>query len=263
MVTRILSIVFFAIALYLGYYLFDSIKSKLDEQKRIDRVENGVIEKLKLIRDTEIAFQMINGKYTSNWDSLINFLNHGIIYITNRREEIIPKAYGDEQVIVHIDTVGTVPAKQYVFTALNLVAAPDSGTLVTVNVKPGDDITIGYLVYTLQTSEKLIKYKSVYNGKVTKVDFKPGAKVNKGTTLVEIINDKYPLNTDISRLSYIPGSDKQFAIYANKLNKNGVLVDVFEVRDIDPVNPARRANNNEKALRVGSRDEVSTSGNWE
>ncbi len=263
MVTRILSIVFFLIALSLGYYLFNSIKSDLDQQKKIDAVEASVIEKLKLIRDTELAFQKIYGRYTSNWDSLISFLDSGKIYITNRREEIIPKAYGDEQVIVHIDTVGTMPAKNYVFTATNLVTASDSGTLVSISIKPGDDISIGYQVYTMQTSEKLLKYKSQYNGKVTHVYYKPGDKVNKGATIAEMQDNKYPDITDIQNLPIIPGSGKKFSIYAGKIDKSGVKVDVFEVKDSDPINPARRANNNENALRVGSRDEVTTSGNWE
>ena len=263
MITRVLSIIFFVVALSLGYYLFHIVKSDLDEQQKIDRVEKQVIDKLKLIRDTEMAFQKIYGRYTANWDSLITFLNNGTIYITNRREEIIPKAYGDEDVIVHIDTVGTVPAKDYVFTATNLVTASDSGLLVTVNVKVGAPVSIGSQIYTMQTSEKLLKYKSQYNGTVTAVDHNPGDRVIKGTTIAEIKNNKYPNITDITNLSIIPGSGKQFTIYANKLLKSGVAVDVFEVRDSDPINPARRANHNENALRVGSKEEVTTSGNWE
>jgi biotin carboxyl carrier protein len=263
MATRVLSIVFFVVALFLGYYLFNSIKSRLDEEKRIERVEKNVIDKLKLIRDTEIAFQLLYGRYTSNWDSLVNFLQSGTIYITDRKEEIIPKEYGDEEVIVHVDTVGTVPAREYVFTSLNLVAAPDSGTVVSINVKEGDEVTIGHQMYSMQTTDKLLRYKSEYNGKITNVNCAPGMRVRKGNTLIEILNYKYPLTTDINRLPFIPGSGKKFSIYANKINKNGVWVDVFEVKDIDPVNPERRANNNEKALRVGSREEVSTSGNWE
>ena len=80
---------------------------------------------------------------------------------------------------------------------------------------------------------------------------------------MDMQNNKYPNITDISRLPIIPGSGKKFIIYANKILKSGVPVDVFEVKDSDPINPARRANHNENALRVGSRDEVTTSGNWE
>ena len=71
------------------------------------------------------------------------------------------------------------------------------------------------------------------------------------------------MNTDISRLAYIPGTDKKFDIFADKINRSGVWIDVFEVKDVNPVNPERRKNNNEKALRVGSRTDVTIAGNWE
>lgn len=70
-------------------------------------------------------------------------------------------------------------------------------------------------------------------------------------------------NFSSSRLPYKPNSNVMFEIFADKLERGGIIVDVFEVKDPEPVNPKRRANNNEKALRVGSRSEVTTSGNWE
>jgi hypothetical protein len=71
------------------------------------------------------------------------------------------------------------------------------------------------------------------------------------------------MTTDISRLAYIPGTEKKFDIFADKINRSGVWIDVFEVKDVSPVNPERRKNNNEKALRVGSRTDVTIAGNWE
>nr|MDQ3395829.1 hypothetical protein [Bacteroidota bacterium] len=69
--TRILSIVFFVIAIGLGYYLFDRIKYKIDEEDRITRIENSIIQRLKMIRDAQIAYQAVNREYTDNWDQLI------------------------------------------------------------------------------------------------------------------------------------------------------------------------------------------------
>ncbi len=74
---------------------------------------------------------------------------------------------------------------------------------------------------------------------------------------------KYPdFNIDI--LPVVPGSGgKQFEFFADKVEKTGgYLVNVFEIRDPNPINPERRANNKEKALRVGSRTDASTEGNW-
>jgi len=263
MVTRILSVVFLIVAIYLGYFLFNSVKSKIDDEKRITRVESNVIEKLKLIRDTEIAYQMVYGKYTSDWDSLIAFLDSGTIYITQRTEEIIQKEYGGEEVILHVDTVGTQPAQEYVFTELYLIAAPDTGIVSNVNIKVGDELTKGLQLYFLQTDEKLLKPRSEYLGEVTHVYVNNGDKVDRGQTIGEVLFYKYPEGMDISRLAYIPGGNKKFDIYAAEIERSGVWVDVFEVKDIDPVNPERQKNKNEKALRVGSRTDVTTAGNWE
>jgi hypothetical protein len=263
MITRILSIVFLVVAAYLGYYLVDSVKSVIDEEAYITRTETNIIEKLKLIRDTEVAYQLLHGKYTSDWDSLISFLDSGTIYITERREEIIPKEYGTEEIIVHIDTVGNMSAKEFVFTELYLLLASDTGVIQTMNFKVGDNITKNYQLYTLQTSERLFKVRSQYEGVVTKIDVRIGSRVNKGDNIAEMVRHKYPMTMDLSRLPYIPGSEKKFDIFADKINRSGVWIDVFEVKDVSPVNPERRKNNNEKALRVGSRTDVTIAGNWE
>jgi hypothetical protein len=72
----------------------------------------------------------------------------------------------------------------------------------------------------------------------------------------------YP-NFNAASLKVIPGSGKIFDLFADKIDVSGVVVDVFEAKDVAPENPKRKANKNEKALRVGSRTEVTTSGNWE
>ena len=46
-------------------------------------------KKLKMIREAQIAYQGINGGYTSDWKKLINFIDSGKIYIIQRREETI------------------------------------------------------------------------------------------------------------------------------------------------------------------------------
>lgn len=77
---------------------------------------------------------------------------------------------------------------------------------------------------------------------------------------------KYP-NLDLANLKYIPESNgKEFEIFAAEIEKGGVKVDVIEVRDTAPANPARKESNearNRKPLRFGSRTDVTTGGNWE
>lgn len=74
---------------------------------------------------------------------------------------------------------------------------------------------------------------------------------------------RYP-NFNLDNLHIVPGSGgKQFEFFADKVERTQRQIPVFEVRDPDPINPKRRANNKEKALRIGSRTDSSTSGNWE
>lgn len=263
MVTKILTYVFFAAALYLGYFLFSSIKSDIDQEKNIQRVEKNIIEKLKLIRDTQVAYQKVHGHYTSDWDSLVSFLDSGVIYITEVKEETKLKEYGAEEVIRHVDTVGTQSAKDYVFTELNLITAGDTGVVTNMNFHVGDKITKNYPIYTLLTDEKSLKVRSPYAGEVTKIYVHNGEKVNRGTNIADVLDNKYPKTVDISRLPYVPGSNEKFNIFADEINRSGVMVDVFEVKDPNPINPERRRNNNENALRVGSRTDVTIAGNWE
>lgn len=74
---------------------------------------------------------------------------------------------------------------------------------------------------------------------------------------------RYP-NFNLETLHIVPGSGGlAFEFFSDKIERSQREIGVFEIRDPAPINPKRRANNNEKALRVGSRTDSSTSGNWE
>jgi hypothetical protein len=187
--TKIFSIVFFLAAVVIAYFFVRSISDDIQRQKKIKREEARVIEKLKLIRSGLIAYQRANGQYTSDWDKLINFIDSGSFYITERSETIIPRDYGGDSVIINVDTLGTVGV-----------------------------------------------YDSLY------ADLP---------------------NFQLKNLPYKPGTQTKFNIFADKIVKGSVKVDVFEVSDPNPINPKRREDDNEDALRVGSKTEVTTAGNWE
>lgn len=191
--TRILSIALFIVALGLAYYLFDSIKFKIDEEERITKIEERIIEKLKMIRDAEIAYQAVNGRYTSDWDKLMAFVDTGSLYNISRQERVIMLDYGADSTVVTYDTLGTVSVRDSIFNA-----------------------------------------------------------------------NRYP-NFELDRLPYIPGGEgEKFELYADQLIKGtGATVNVFEAKDVVVVNPMRRTENSVGPLRVGSRTEATTQGNWE
>lgn len=190
--TKILSVVFFIIAMFFGYLLWKGVNDVVEEEKRIALLEAVTIEKLTMLRDAQLAYQASNGKYASTWDSLRMFIESGTIWLVQRTETTKLLDYGAEEISVKFDTLGSVGVMDSLFNAR-----------------------------------------------------------------------KYP-DFNIDLMPIVPGSGgKQFEFFADKVEKTGgYLVNVFEIRDPSPINPARRANNNEKALKVGSRTDASTEGNW-
>jgi len=268
--TRILSIVFFLIAVGLAYYLISSVRYDIEEEKRIAEGEAKIIQKLKLIREAETVYQEVVGNYTSDWDKLIAFIDTGKYYLTERSEEIITLEYGADSVVVNIDTIGVIPAKQRIFEETVYILAGDDGTFGEYLVGVGDNVIINKKVYTYQKEgeDRMLSYRSTVKGQVQEITPKTrGSEVSKGEQLMELLNYKFNPNTDVSQLPYVPGyEDTKFLIYADEIERSGVMIDVIEVVNPKPIDPTRKESNeirNRKPLRFGSRTDVTTGGNWE
>ncbi|MEO9964586.1 MAG: hypothetical protein ABJF11_02285 [Reichenbachiella sp.] len=193
--TKIISIGFFVLSLLLAVFLGRSIYTSINEADRIERMEARIINKLIMIREAQIAYQAVNGQYTSDWDKLKNFIDSGQFFLTSRIETIIPLSYGADSVVVTIDTLGTVAVRDSLYSPA-----------------------------------------------------------------------KYP-DFDLATLHIVPGTkDKSFDMWADKIEKSNVRVDVVEVWNTAPVDPKRKEENEartKKPLRFGSRTSITTAGNWE
>ncbi|MDI9356764.1 MAG: hypothetical protein QM536_07075 [Chitinophagaceae bacterium] len=110
-----ISIFLLVVAVGLSYYLYRSIAGKVELNKEIIKNEAEVIEQLKVIRKAQEAFQESNGRYANTWEELLSFLENGYFYITQRTETVIPKEYGEEEVIVKVDTLGKIAVKDSLF----------------------------------------------------------------------------------------------------------------------------------------------------
>ena len=189
--TKVLSIVFFVVAIGLGYLLWKGVDDVVETEKRIALVEGAIIEKLQMLRDAQLAYQASNGEYAGNWNDLKNFIQNGQIWLVQRTETTKLLEYGKEETTVEFDTLGSVPVMDSLFNAR-----------------------------------------------------------------------KYP-DFNLETMAVVPASGgKQFEFFADKIERNSYEINVFEIRDPAPMNPERKLNNNEKALRVGSRTDASTEGNW-
>jgi len=266
--TKILTGVFTAISIGLAYFLYNSVQSVIDTKEKIEATEKTIIDRLKLIREAEVVFQEQNRRYTSNWDSLINFIENGKVPIVQRREIITQKAYGGEDVQVVIDTLGFISAKERIFKKNYTLAASDNGTFLGFKMKVGDQVIKNQKAYSIKVGDRINEPPFQENGTIASLaNVAVGDVLTKGKILINYGDYIFNPNVDLKRLSYVPGSEGiQFEIFAGKVDKGGLMVDVIEVKDPKPINPTRKESNEQKArkpLRFGSRIDVSTAGNWE
>lgn len=264
--TKILTYVLLAVSLYLAYFLYNSVEKTIDDKESIARKEAAVIERLKLIREAEIVFHEVNRRYTTNWDSLGAFIENGKVPIIQRREEIKQKAYGGEEVIVHIDTLGFVSAKDRIFKKNYSVNASDNGVFMGYKVKVGDNVIKNQKAYAIKVGDKVNELPFLEQGVISSLaDVKEGDEVAKGKLLINFWNYQFNPQVDLTKLG-IKEDGTPYKIFVGLVDKAGIKVQVIEVVDPTPDNPIRKEANeakNRKPLRFGSQTDVSTSGNWE
>lgn len=267
--TKIIAFVLFIVALAMGYYLYNSIAKTIEFTENIKVTEKQITDKLAVIREAEKVFLEQYGRYTSNWDSLINFIENGRVPILQRREVIKSAGYGVDCVKVYVDTLGFMSAKDKIFKKTYSVNAAGNGEFVRFYVQVGDLVVKGRKAYAFKRdgSDRVEDISFLDKGTVSSLaDVKPGDKIKQGQNLITFWDYQINPNVDIKNLSVVPGSGKTFDIYTGQIDRNGLKVWVIEVKDPAPINPDRKESNeakNRKPLRFGSRTDVTTSGNWE
>ena len=265
--TKVLTVVLLVISIGMFVYLYSSVEKVIDDRKAIESKENAVIERLKLIREAQIVFNEVNGRYTANWDSLSSFIQNGQVPIIERKETIIQKAYGGEEVKVSFDTLGFVSAKERIFKKNFTLSAADNGTFAGYNVKVGDNAIRNMKAYRINVGGTEKQPPFPEEGVIDNLtDVAPGEELKKGQILINYSRYQFNPNIDLSRIGFKPDSEEKFEIFVSKVDKSGLMVQVIEVRDPKPDNPSRKESNEQKArkpLRFGSRTDVSTAGNWE
>ena len=108
---------------YLGYITFMSVYGEIKFNKlKKDRYQL-VITNLIDIRDAELAHRTVTGKFQSNWENLVKFIDTAQFTITQRRDSSIldkemTKRFGGVETfkdIIIVDTLGFVPVKDSLF----------------------------------------------------------------------------------------------------------------------------------------------------
>lgn len=74
---KVIEIVLLAVIVCLGYFIYNSINEPIEYEKQYNKRTTAVVNRLKLIRDAQVAYKSINNKYTGSFDTLIDFVKNG------------------------------------------------------------------------------------------------------------------------------------------------------------------------------------------
>ena len=85
----VIHLVLWAVIIFLGYKTFMSVYEEIKFNKlKVERYKK-VIDRLIDVRDSELAYKEVHGKYTASFDSLVNFVANGKVPITQRRDTLV------------------------------------------------------------------------------------------------------------------------------------------------------------------------------
>jgi len=109
------------ISIVLSYLIYNSIMGPINFNEVRDQRYSMVINRLKEIRTAQIAYKDVNGVYSDNFDSLVNFIDNGIFTLIEKRDSSYleyDRTYRIDMLkeITVIDTLGTVNVKDSLFS---------------------------------------------------------------------------------------------------------------------------------------------------
>ena len=210
----IISLILWAVIIYLGYLLYNSIQGPIEFNKVKEARYAKVIKSLKDIKAGQLAYQEIQGGFVGDFDSLVRFLDTAQFAVIQRRD----------------------------------TSYPDTEKNIAFGLDPQEG---GYFVEEVITDT--LGFTPVRDS------------IYQGT-------DRYKTMMNIP----VEGVTEKFKMQAGKLDKNGTIYSVFEVKvdkdvilaDLDKDLLAQEKQVvsvdgvNGPSIKVGSMDEVDTSGNW-
>lgn len=114
-VSNIITLALTAIALGLAYYLGNSIYQEQQKFKLIKVSEAQIKDNLKGLREAQLIHKRKYNRYAKDWTELHNFISNDSLVLIDKREEIIPRQYEKDSIIIIIDTLKTIAVTDSLF----------------------------------------------------------------------------------------------------------------------------------------------------
>lgn len=117
---KIITYVLYLLSIILVFQIYNSIDAPIEFNKVKNERYQKVIERLKDIRNAQVAFKSVNGIYSDNFDSLVNFIETGQFTIIEKRDSSYmqyDRVYRIDMLreIIVVDTLGFVSVKDSLF----------------------------------------------------------------------------------------------------------------------------------------------------
>ena len=117
---KIITYVLYFLSIILVFQIYNSIDAPIEFNKVKNERYQKVIERLKDIRNAQVAFKSVNGIYSNNFDSLVNFIETGQFTIIEKRDSSYmqyDRVYRIDMLreVVVVDTLGFVSVKDSLF----------------------------------------------------------------------------------------------------------------------------------------------------
>ena len=117
---KIITYVLYFLSIILVFQIYNSIDAPIEFNKVKNERYQKVIERLKDIRNAQIAFKSVNGIYSDNFDSLVNFIETGQFTIIEKRDSSYmqyDRVYRIDMLreVIVVDTLGFVSVKDSLF----------------------------------------------------------------------------------------------------------------------------------------------------
>lgn len=154
MKSLLLKIVLFAVIIFLGYMVYDSINKPLKFTKEKAKRELVVVQRLKDIRNVQSLYKQAHNEYTASFDSLVAYLNSGEIpvvkLIPDPEDTTFTRTISDT--LGYIKVVDSLFARRANFNPNNLRFIPFSeGEVFTMDAGAIDRGGVSVSVFEVKT----------------------------------------------------------------------------------------------------------------
>ena len=119
-----IQIVLWIASVFFAYKIYDSINGPIKFNQTKNERYAKVIDRLKDIRKSQIAYKDVKGTFSNNFDSLVKFVDGGYFTLIEKRDSSYmeyDRTYRIDMLreVIVIDTLGTVSVKDSLFRNTN------------------------------------------------------------------------------------------------------------------------------------------------